>query len=105
MGTGNIAGVAIAISMGGAGAVFWMWLVALIGMASAFAESSLAQLYKVRDKKTGLFRGGPAYYIAHGLNLHWLSVLFSVSLIVCLALCTSPSKPIPLCRRCNRRRI
>ena len=83
VGTGNIAGVAIAISMGGAGAVFWMWLVALIGMASAFAESSLAQLYKVRDKKTGLFRGGPAYYIAHGLNLHWLSVLFSVSLIVC----------------------
>jgi len=83
VGVGNIAGVAIAIHLGGPGAVFWMWLVALIGMASAFAESSLAQLYKVRDKKTGLFRGGPAYYIAHGLNLHWLSVLFSVSLIVC----------------------
>lgn len=83
VGTGNIAGVAIAISMGGPGAVFWMWLIALIGMSSAFAESSLAQLYKVRDKQTGLFRGGPAYYIAHGLNQRWLSILFSISLIVC----------------------
>ena len=83
VGTGNIAGVAIAVSTGGAGAVFWMWLVALIGMSSAFAESALAQLYKVRDKQTGLFRGGPAYYIAHGLGQRWLSILFSVSLIVC----------------------
>lgn len=83
VGTGNIAGVAIAITAGGPGAVFWMWLTALIGMSSAFAESSLAQLFKVRDKQTGLFRGGPAYYIAHGLNQHWLSVLFSISLIIC----------------------
>ncbi|MCG7656184.1 alanine/glycine:cation symporter family protein [Wielerella bovis] len=83
VGTGNIAGVALAISIGGPGAVLWMWLTALIGMSSAFAESTLAQLFKVRDKQTGLFRGGPAYYIAHGLNQHWLSVLFSVSLIVC----------------------
>lgn len=83
VGTGNIAGVAIAITAGGAGAVFWMWVTALIGMASAFAESSLAQLFKVRDKETGLFRGGLAYYIAHGLGQRWLSVLFSVSLILC----------------------
>ncbi|XXQ67726.1 alanine/glycine:cation symporter family protein [Neisseriaceae bacterium B1] len=86
VGTGNIAGVAIAITAGGPGAVFWMWLTALIGMSSAFAESTLAQLFKVRDKKTGGFRGGPAYYIAHGLNQHWLSVLFSISLIICFGL-------------------
>ncbi|WII93570.1 sodium:alanine symporter family protein [Kingella negevensis] len=83
VGTGNIAGVALAIAIGGPGAVLWMWVTAMIGMSSAFAESTLAQLFKVRDKKTGLFRGGPAYYIAHGLNQHWLSVLFSLSLIVC----------------------
>lgn len=86
VGTGNIAGVAIAITAGGPGAVFWMWLTALIGMSSAFAESTLAQLFKVRDKQTGLFRGGPAYYIAHGLNQRWLSVLFSLSLIFCFGL-------------------
>lgn len=86
VGTGNIAGVAIAITAGGPGAVFWMWLTALIGMSSAFAESTLAQLFKVRDKQTGLFRGGPAYYIAHGLNQRWLSILFSLSLIFCFGL-------------------
>lgn len=83
VGTGNIVGVAIAISAGGPGAVFWMWLTALIGMSSAFAESTLAQLFKVRDKDTGLFRGGPAYYIQYGLNQRWLAVLFSISLILC----------------------
>ena len=83
VGTGNIAGVALAIASGGPGAVFWMWVTALIGMSSAFAESTLAQVYKVRDKETGLFRGGPAYYIAHGLNQRWLSILFSISLIFC----------------------
>lgn len=86
VGTGNIAGVAIAITAGGPGAVFWMWMTALIGMSSAFAESTLAQLFKVRDKHTGLFRGGPAYYIAHGLNQRWLSILFSISLIICFGL-------------------
>lgn len=83
VGTGNIAGVAIAISIGGAGAVFWMWLVALIGMSSAFAESSLAQLFKFRDHDNGHFRGGPAYYITKGLNAKWLAVLFSLALIFC----------------------
>ncbi|MCG4723012.1 alanine:cation symporter family protein, partial [Alistipes putredinis] len=60
VGTGNIAGIAIAITLGGPGAVFWMWLVALIGGASSFVESTLAQIYKVKDGDG--FRGGPAYY-------------------------------------------
>ncbi|WP_159990441.1 alanine/glycine:cation symporter family protein [Pelistega ratti] len=83
VGTGNIAGVAIAISTGGPGAVFWMWLTALIGMSSAFAESTLAQLFKVRDTENGQFRGGPAYYITHGLKQKWLAILFAISLIFC----------------------
>lgn len=62
-GVSNIAGVAIAVSVGGPGAVFWMRMTALLGMSSAFAESSLAQLFKVRDHVNGQFRGGPAYYI------------------------------------------
>ena len=80
VGTGNLAGVAIAISLGGPGAVFWMWVIALLGMATAFAESTLAQVYKVRDR-SGEFRGGPAYYIKQGLNRPWLAALFSVSLL------------------------
>jgi len=80
VGTGNLAGVAIAISLGGPGAVFWMWAIALLGMATAFAEASLAQVYKVRDRN-GEFRGGPAYYIQQGLNQKWLAVLFSISLL------------------------
>lgn len=83
VGVGNIAGVAIAISVGGPGAVFWMWVVALIGMSSAFAESSLAQLFKVRDHENGHFRGGPAYYITQGLGQRWLGILFALSLIFC----------------------
>ena len=80
VGTGNIAGVAIAIYIGGPGAVFWMWLIATIGMATAFAETVLAQLYKVSDKIGG-FRGGPAYYMRSGLNSNLMSILFSVFLI------------------------
>ncbi|MDO4896392.1 MAG: alanine/glycine:cation symporter family protein [Moraxella sp.] len=86
VGVGNIAGVAIAISIGGAGAVFWMWLIALIGMCSALAESSLAQLFKIKDPVTGKFRGGPAYYIEQGLGQKWLGVVFAVALIVCFGL-------------------
>ncbi|WP_274571899.1 sodium:alanine symporter family protein [Neisseria leonii] len=86
VGVGNIAGVAIAVSLGGPGAVFWMWVTALIGMSSAFAESSLAQLFKIRDPQNGAFRGGPAYYITQGLRQKWLGVLFSVSLIFCFGL-------------------
>jgi hypothetical protein len=70
VGTGNLAGVALAISVGGPGAVFWMWLIALIGGASSFVESTLAQIYKVRDKES--YRGGPAYYMERGLNKRWM---------------------------------
>ncbi|MDO4878330.1 MAG: sodium:alanine symporter family protein [Neisseria sp.] len=86
VGAGNIAGVAVAIASGGPGAVFWMWMTAVIGMSSAFAESSLAQLFKIRDNKNGQFRGGPAYYIRQGLGQNWMAILFSVSLIFCFGL-------------------
>ena len=83
VGVGNIAGVAIAISVGGPGAVFWMWITALIGMSSAFVESSLAQLFKIRDYDNHHFRGGPAYYITQGLGQKWLGIVFALSLIFC----------------------
>lgn len=83
VGTGNIAGIAAAIATGGPGAVFWMWLMAVIGGASAFIESTLAQLYKVKDGDS--FRGGPAYYIQRGIGKRWLGCLFSVLLIACFA--------------------
>lgn len=76
VGTGNIAGVATAIALGGPGAVFWMWLIALIGAASAFVESTLAQVYKIRDGRT--WRGGPAYYMERALGQRWLGVLFAI---------------------------
>lgn len=81
VGVGNIAGVAIAIAIGGPGAVFWMWLTALLGMSSAFVESSLAQLFKIRDPHNQQFRGGPAYYIQQGLNSRKFAILFAISLI------------------------
>ncbi len=80
IGTGNIAGVAIAIATGGPGAVFWMWVIALIGAGSSLVESTLGQIYKVRDGDT--FRGGPAYYIEQGLNMRWLGVIFSVLITI-----------------------
>ncbi len=78
IGTGNIAGVATAIALGGPGAVFWMWMIALIGGATALIESTLAQVYKIKDPDTGMYRGGPAYYIEKGLNKRWMGVLFAV---------------------------
>jgi alanine or glycine:cation symporter, AGCS family len=75
VGTGNLAGVAVALYLGGPGAIFWMWMVALVGMATAYAESTLAQLYKVRNADDQ-YRGGPAYYMWHGLNAKWLSYAF-----------------------------
>ena len=84
VGTGNIAGVATAIAVGGAGSVFWMWIMAIIGSASAFIESTLAQVYKTRDKD-GQYRGGPAYYIQQALGQRWLGVVFAVLLILCFA--------------------
>ena len=82
VGVGNVAGVAIAIAIGGPGAVFWMWLTAFLGMSSAFIESSLAQLFKIRDHQNQQFRGGPAYYITQGLKQKWLGVVFAISLIL-----------------------
>ena len=80
VGTGNLAGVATAIAVGGPGAVFWMWIIALIGSANAFIESTLAQLYKRRTEDS--FIGGPAYYILHGLKCRWMAILFSVLTIL-----------------------
>jgi AGCS family alanine or glycine:cation symporter len=85
VGTGNLAGVAVALYLGGAGAIFWMWMVALVGMATAYAESTLAQLYKVKNQD-GQYRGGPAFYIARGLNSNIAAALFSITLIVSFGL-------------------
>ena len=76
VGTGNLAGVATAIAIGGPGAIFWMWVIALIGSATAFVESTLAQLFKQKHKDS--FIGGPAYYIQRGLHKRWMAVLFAV---------------------------
>lgn len=83
VGTGNIAGIATAIAAGGPGAVFWMWIMAIIGGASAFIESTLAQVYKVKD--AGQYRGGPSYYMERALGKRWMGILFSVLLIICFA--------------------
>ncbi|WP_017614033.1 alanine/glycine:cation symporter family protein [Nocardiopsis salina] len=80
IGTGNIIGVSIAISLGGPGAVFWMWVMAVVVCGASFVESTLAQLYKVRHSAG--YRGGPAYYIEKGLGQRWLAVVFAVILIV-----------------------
>lgn len=80
VGTGNLAGVATAIAVGGPGAVFWMWLIAFMGASSAFVESTLAQLYKTRGKES--YIGGPAYYMRQGLKKPWMGALFAVLLIL-----------------------
>lgn len=84
VGTGNLAGVATAIAIGGAGSVFWMWIIALLGSATAFIESTLAQLYKVKGDNS--FRGGPAYYIKKGMHCRWLAVTFAVLITVTFGL-------------------
>ncbi|WIF94340.1 alanine/glycine:cation symporter family protein [Caminicella sporogenes] len=84
VGTGNLAGVAIAVSVGGPGAVFWMWLIALIGAGSSFVESTLAQIYKVKDENG--YRGGPAYYMEKALNMRWMGIIFSVLITLCFGL-------------------
>lgn len=83
VGTGNIAGVAIAIAMGGPGAVFWMWLIAFLGSASAFIEAALGQLYK--QVKDGQYRGGPAFYIEKGLGIKWYAMLFALVTVLSTA--------------------
>ena len=81
VGAGNIAGVSVAIMLGGPGAIFWMWVVALVGMATSYFECSLAQLYKRREDD-GTYRGGPAFYIQHGLGQRWLGIVVSILLLV-----------------------
>lgn len=85
VGTGNLAGVAIAIAIGGPGAVFWMWVIALIGGGSSFVESTLAQIYKVKDEN-GHYRGGPAYYMEKALGARWMGILFSILITLCFGL-------------------
>ena len=85
VGTGNIVGVANAIAIGGYGAVFWMWVIALVGGSSAFVESTLAQIYKKRDENGGSY-GGPAYYIEAALHKRWLGIIFAIALIATYAI-------------------
>ncbi|MGL5721183.1 MAG: alanine/glycine:cation symporter family protein [Brevinema sp.] len=86
VGTGNLAGVAFAVLVGGPGAVFWMWMTALLGGALSFVESVLAQTYKKHDDKGTHYNGGPAFYIAQGLGSKWLAVFFSVMLFLVFGL-------------------
>ena len=80
VGTGNLAGVATAITVGGPGAVFWMWIIALLGSSSAFVESSLAQLFKIKGKHS--YIGGPAYYMEKGLKKRWMGIIFAVLITI-----------------------
>lgn len=81
VGTGNIAGIAMAVVAGGPGSVFWMWLIALIGSASSFVESTLAQIFKIKDGEG--FRGGPAYYMEQGLKNRTMGIVFSILITIC----------------------
>lgn len=80
VGTGNIIGVATAIALGGPGAIFWMWVIAFLGAASAFAESTLAQIYK--EEKNGQYLGGPAFYILKGLGVKWYAMVFAIATLL-----------------------
>ena len=84
VGTGNLAGVATAIAVGGPGAIFWMWIIALLGASSAFVESTLAQLYKEKGKES--FIGGPAYYMKKGLKKPWMGILFAILITITIGL-------------------
>lgn len=95
VGTGNLAGVASAIAIGGPGAVFWMWVMALFGSATAFVESTLAQLYKRRGEDA--FYGGPAYYMQHGLHRRWMGVLFAVLITVTFGMANQLVQSNTLC--------
>ena len=95
VGTGNLAGVASAIAIGGPGAVFWMWLMALLGSATAFVESTLAQLYKRKGEDA--YYGGPAYYMQHGLHRRWMGVLFAVLITVTFGMANQMVQSNTLC--------
>jgi alanine or glycine:cation symporter, AGCS family len=85
VGTGNIAGVATAITFGGPGAVFWMWTVAFLGASTAYIESTLAQIYKEKDD-SGRYRGGPAYYIEKAMGQKWYAVTFAIATVIATGL-------------------
>lgn len=95
VGTGNLAGVATAIAVGGPGAVFWMWVMALVGSATAFVESTLGQLFKRPHKDS--FIGGPAYYIEQGLHCRWMAVLFAVLITVSFGLANNSVQTNTIC--------
>ena len=95
VGTGNLAGVASAIFVGGPGAVFWMWVMALFGAATAFVEATLAQLYKKRG--TDSFYGGPAYYMEHGLHRKWMGILFAVLITITFGMANQIVQSNTLC--------
>ena len=95
VGTGNLAGVASAIFVGGPGAVFWMWVMALFGAATAFMEATLAQLFKRRGEES--FYGGPAYYMQHGLGRRWMGILFAALMIFTFGLSNQIVQSNTLC--------
>lgn len=95
VGTGNLAGVASAICVGGPGAVFWMWLMAIFGSATAFVEATLAQLYKRRGDDA--FYGGPAYYMQHGLHKKWMGILFAVLITITFGMANQSVQSTTIC--------
>lgn len=95
VGTGNLAGVATAIAVGGPGAIFWMWVMALVGSATAFVESTLGQLFKQHHKDS--FIGGPAYYIQRGLHCRWMAVLFAILITVSFGLANNSVQSNTIC--------
>ena len=95
VGTGNLAGVASAIAVGGPGAVFWMWAMALMAAATAFMEATLAQLYKRRGEDS--FYGGPAYYMQHGLHCRWMGVLFGIGIIATFGMANQMMQSRTIC--------
>ena len=95
VGTGNLAGVASAIAVGGPGAVFWMWMMALLAAGTAFMEATLAQLYKRRGEDS--FYGGPAYYMQHGLHCRWLGILFGIGIIITFGMANQMMQSRTIC--------
>lgn len=100
IGTGNLAGVATAISIGGPGAIFWMWVMALFGAATAFVESTLAQLYKRKGALS--FHGGPAYYMREGLHAPWMGVIFSILMILTFGLANNATQSNTIVLACEQ---
>ena len=100
VGTGNLAGVATAIAVGGPGAIFWMWLIALFGSATAFVEATLAQLFKRPSSDS--FIGGPAYYISRGMHSKWMAGLFAVLITLTFGLSYNSIQSNAICGALNK---